>query len=497
MPLTNDSYKHYRSRPARARVESFDLQNVPHITIIRPVKGLEPDLYQCLASTFQQTYPREKLTIYLCLSDRNDPALATVGAVLRDHPGFDARLYIEDEDEDLQNGSRANMGPNPKIRNISRAYREAKGDVIWAIDCNVWVGKGVGGRMVDNLYGYSHGVPYKFVHHLPMVVDITKPSAGLLGGQQQAATTSTEASSVSSANDKHGSALEETFLTSSHAKFYTAINTVAAAPCILGKSNMFRRSHLNALTNGQGTDFFSPNICEDHLIGDLLWKQPVPEGVLNPGRSSIRPEFADAEDATATWGNHGLCFGDLAIQPIAHMSLREYIARRVRWLRVRKYTVTAATLVEPSTESFLCSAYGAWGMTTLPWFASHGLPSTWLSFALVWLTSITLWCAMDWTLYNIMMNMGSVEVDENTPIWARGGTKRPFGSWIKGWLGREALALPIWTWAVWGGATVVWRGRTFRVGMDMRVHELNAATTSPVVAQVNMNGNAHAKRRQE
>lgn len=43
--------------------------------------------------------------------------------------------------------------------------------------------------------------------------------------------------------------LEELFLSTSHAKFYTAISTVAVAPCIVGKSNMFRRSHLNALTN--------------------------------------------------------------------------------------------------------------------------------------------------------------------------------------------------------------------------------------------------------
>jgi ceramide glucosyltransferase len=34
------------------------------------------------------------------------------------------------------------------------------------------------------------------------------------------------------------------------------------------------------------------------------------------------------------------------------------------------------------------------------------------------------------------------------------------------------LALPIWTWAVYGGARVEWRGREFWVGMDMKVHEL-------------------------
>ena len=32
--------------------------------------------------------------------------------------------------------------------------------------------------------------------------------------------------------------------------------------------------------------------------------------------------------------------------------------------------------------------------------------------------------------------------------------------------------MPIWTWAVYGGSRVEWRGREFWVGMDMKVHEL-------------------------
>lgn len=40
------------------------------------------------------------------------------------------------------------------------------------------------------------------------------------------------------------------------------------------------------------------------------------------------------------------------------------------------------------------------------------------------------------------------------------------------WVMREVLALPIWVWAVVGGVTVVWRGRKFWVGVDMKVHEI-------------------------
>ena len=43
-------------------------------------------------------------------------------------------------------------------------------------------------------------------------------------------------------------------------------------------------------------------------------------------------------------------------------------------------------------------------------------------------------------------------------------------------MSREALTLPIWTWAIWGGVTVVWRDKKLWVGLDMKVHEVNAAT---------------------
>ncbi|TKA76971.1 hypothetical protein B0A55_04919 [Friedmanniomyces simplex] len=222
---------------------------------------------------------------------------------------------------------------------------------------------------------------------------------------------------------------------------------------------MFRRSHLDSLTQGQGIDFFSQNICEDHLIGDLLWKQRAPE--------EVQGEF---------WGKHAMLFGDLAVQPMANMSVREYWSRRVRWLRVRKFTVTLATLVEPGTECFLCSAYGAFAVSHLPLFYNKmAIPQTWTAFAWFWLLSVAIWCAMDRVLYLHLHSAKSIEVDEHTPSFARppkAGRRRVFGEWLLAWLGREALALPIWVWAFWGGTKVQWRNRRFWVGMDMKVHEI-------------------------
>ncbi|EGS17591.1 ceramide glucosyltransferase-like protein [Thermochaetoides thermophila DSM 1495] len=470
-------YKLFRhnSRPLPKPVSpSLPKDEVPHITIIRPVKGVEAGLYECLASTFRLTYPKSKLTIYFCVASKDDPAYPLLQRLVVEFPEFDAKVLVEDDDPLLHGaqGHVYNLGPNPKIRNMSRAYREAKGDIIWIVDCNVWVGTNSAGRMVDKLCGYgpdgARTTPYKFVHQLPLVFDVDVPKASK---HQTLLSPNGVATLSKSSLLSHGGRLEETFMSTSHAKFYSAINTVSLAPCIIGKSNMFRKSHLDAMTDpsqnpllssrdtnrGRGLDFFSSYICEDHLIGDLIW------------RSRIIPGHK----------NHGLVFGEVAIQPVSGMSVASYIARRVRWLRVRKWTVLVATLVEPGVECFLCCLYLSFALTTLPWFHNTlGIPRSWSAMFYFWLLGVTTWMAVDRWVSSMLQKLASVDADENTPAFALGSSRhggirtRPFSEWVLAWLGREALALPIWTWAVLLGTTVAWRGKKFRVGMDMRVVEI-------------------------
>ncbi|KAJ5649364.1 uncharacterized protein N7484_003087 [Penicillium longicatenatum] len=493
-------WRYFSQRPRPSCLATAS--DAPHVTAIRPVKGLEPHLYDCLAATFRQEYPRDKLTICLCVSTRDDPAYPVLCKLIEDFPDSDAHIFIEEQDPLLQRGgsNTYTLGPNPKIRNMSRAYREAKGDIIWIIDCNVWVGKGVCGRMVDRLCGTGAkpGKKYKFVHHLPLAVDVTGEDNLIeerraLSDASRDTTAATDAMSSKRPEDgfasmiaSGGGRLEELFLSSAHAKMYTAINTVLIAPCIVGKSNMFRRSHLDYLTapsptnsnpRHPGIDFFSDNICEDHLIGDLLW------------RKKVREERENREK----WGKHAMVFGDLAFQPVANMQVRAYIARRVRWLRVRKFTVLLATLVEPGTESFVCSIYGAWGITAAlaPYLERKGFAfastlGTWTSFFTIFALSIAFWILVDWTLYIKLYSAKTVELDDDTPPFAQPvrrnpsqTTRRPFSQWFAAWLGRELLALPIWLSAVYGGVTVVWRDRRFKVGFDAKVREIGSDATRP------------------
>lgn len=411
---------------------------------------------------------------------------------MEDFPEYDARVFVETEDPLLHGteGHVNNLGPNPKIRNVSRAYREAKGDLIWVIDCNVWIPRATTGHMVDKIVGFGpDGLatrPYKFVHQIPLVVDTTNLTASAGGADIQHLLSADPTapddlkppgtqSRLTRIRNTAGGRLDEMFMATTHSKFYSAINTVGIAPCIVGKSNMFRKSHLETLTDPSqnpdlpaargggehpvGIDYFSDYICEDHLIGDLLWRSKMPG-----------------------FGNHGFVLGDFAIQPVDGMPVAAYVGRRVRWLRARKWTVLVATLVEPGVEPLLCCAYFSFAVTTIPWFhEALGAPQSWAAMFGIWICAITLWMLVDRTVFNRLHSGGTVVPDNDTPRFARGtsnpgGTRRrPFLPWLAAWIGRELLALPIWTWAVLLGTTVSWRGRTFTVRMDMSVVERGSA----------------------
>ncbi|KAL7776091.1 hypothetical protein CFE70_006504 [Pyrenophora teres f. teres 0-1] len=313
-------FRYYWRKPQPAvSVTTLVERDVPHVTVIRPVKGLDPRLYECLAATLRQTYPKDKLDTVFCVPERSDPAFPILERLCKDFPNANVQVLVEEEDPMLLKDNNT-LGPNPKIRNMSRAYREAKGDIVWILDCNVWVGKGVCGRLVDLLCGYGEDESgrrkkkFKFVHQTPLTVDLDSQELSLqdrkelIGGRPDAVTEARDiAASTSSDPRNHngsiikkllqrgGGRLDEAFMSSSHAKFYQAINTVAVAPCIMGKSTMFRRSQLNYVTSSNpnrapGIDFFSDNICEDHLIGDVLWKerQAFEEKSYEPPRGQKR-----------------------------------------------------------------------------------------------------------------------------------------------------------------------------------------------------------------
>jgi ceramide glucosyltransferase len=222
-----------------------------------------------------------------------------------------------------------------------------------------------------------------------------------------------------------GSRLEEAFLNTNHAKMYLAINTVAIESCVVGKSNMYRRSDvervngsLKPIPNSQnrqlgrcGLVAFGQFLAEDNMIASALWHE-----------LDLRHELS--------------C--DIARNAVGNMSLSDYIWRRVRWIRVRKHMVLTATIAEPFTEcvvlALIASACLRYLFGLSPWiFVVFHLP---------------LWYLVDLDVYTSLAGH-PLPADRR---W----------SFALHWAARELLALPIFLLAICGNE-VEWRGRKYQV----------------------------------
>lgn len=85
------SRRRYRLRP-RSPLASASPSSVPGVSIIRPLKGLDTNLYENLESTFKQEYPN--FEILLALADEDDQALPVARELVSKYPNVNARIII-------------------------------------------------------------------------------------------------------------------------------------------------------------------------------------------------------------------------------------------------------------------------------------------------------------------------------------------------------------------------------------------------------------------
>ncbi len=99
------------------------------MTILKPIAGTEPQLYENLRSCCDQEYPAP-YEVVLCLHAGDDPALAVAQRVVAEFPGI-ARIAIG------QNRTIA----NPKIANLAKPETQPRGDVVAIADSDIRVGR--------------------------------------------------------------------------------------------------------------------------------------------------------------------------------------------------------------------------------------------------------------------------------------------------------------------------------------------------------------------
>jgi ceramide glucosyltransferase len=116
----------FRRRVAAASGERARL--TPPITVLKPLHGDEPNLYEHLASACRQEYPRYQ--IVFGAADPQDPALDAARRVQRDFPGCDVTIVAGE----------ARPARNPKIGNLLGMLPYAKYDVLAIADSDMSAG---------------------------------------------------------------------------------------------------------------------------------------------------------------------------------------------------------------------------------------------------------------------------------------------------------------------------------------------------------------------
>jgi ceramide glucosyltransferase len=100
-------------------------QNLPPVSLVRPLCGIDNHAADTLASTFALDDPH--CEILFCVASAKDPVVPVIEAMMARHAGVGAKLLIGDDRVSL----------NPKLNNVLKGWRAASHDWIVLADSNV------------------------------------------------------------------------------------------------------------------------------------------------------------------------------------------------------------------------------------------------------------------------------------------------------------------------------------------------------------------------
>lgn len=112
-------------RRLNSPIHSSILKKTPHITLIRPLCGLDNFAEELLLSCFKQDYPC--YDILFCVASAQDPVIPYVNHLIDCHPERSAKLLIGN---DL-------ITKNPKLNNMEKAWQSTSAQWIAMADSNL------------------------------------------------------------------------------------------------------------------------------------------------------------------------------------------------------------------------------------------------------------------------------------------------------------------------------------------------------------------------
>lgn len=74
---------------------------IPGVSILRPLRGLDANLYENLESSFQQAYPLDRFEIIFSVAEPDDQAIRIVNTLIQQYPHVQATLIVGKSQEYL------------------------------------------------------------------------------------------------------------------------------------------------------------------------------------------------------------------------------------------------------------------------------------------------------------------------------------------------------------------------------------------------------------
>jgi len=193
----------------------------PHVSILKPLRGLDDGLEENLRSFFTLDYPRYE--IVFAAGDEADPALEVAHRVSAEYPWIPCRVVADP----------ATVGVNPKVNNLANAALRARHEVLLISDSNV--------RAAPD-------------HLRALVAHLEAPGVGLVSSTFRA-----------TGEGGVGGLLERVQLNTFVMGGVCAMRRMTHMPCVVGKSMMLRRADLERIG---GFAFLGGFLAEDQVCGE-------------------------------------------------------------------------------------------------------------------------------------------------------------------------------------------------------------------------------------